>query len=621
MSRSLLLILAVFICCVSNSYSQSTPQLKDAVYHRSSVTYIYESYNGKYRQLIKQAMPNVGVPTKFDDNRLIKPVISQINESAMSESAYNSELVNALQQNKIPNKIIAKWFNRKSDGSFNMDLVLKRGNYDANDADVLKALSMQRGLSAIDQEAMKLVESSYILVIDIKKVQSLDEAYEMRDNILRAYAKQFNVKYIPVKRVMNGFKAQVEYRLYQVNFNDSIAAIFYRNLWIDPFDPADIKSKRKTDFDNFYFPLIYKFRTELNISGTQLNPGIPFAPVNQATDSELMVEMLKNGVDNFITSVEKVIPKFRIRASIISTKPIEANIGLKEGLKTDQRYFVYQDKMNKKGEIKSNRMGVIRVKHVADNRENSSGDSKSTQFYQIAGNGLGTGMIAEQHHGANMGFSVGYNFLGDIKGVEFRLDYNLSSLFAAISPDGNTITGFKAYAEIGIDVQQYKSEYFRFYDIDNIYEETVGRDNDELYQARFGFIRMGLGLSKSFQLSKNVAIAPEFGWNYEIAIANSMQDESGTDVSLNKITNVYSQSGASSNDVANNLQYSVHYIIVGAELTINIAYPLQLYGKLDLFGPVTPTLDRDNKLYNQKWYDFFNERGGMTIGGGIRLEF
>jgi hypothetical protein len=621
MDRSLLFLLTVFICWVSDAYSQQTPQLKDAVYHRSSVTYIYESYNGKYRQLVKLAMSDVGVPAKFDDNRLLKPIIPQIDESSMSGSDYNAQVTSSLQQNKIPNKIIAKWFNRKSDGSFNMNLVLNRGNYDASDKDVLKALSMQRGLSAIDQAAMELVESSYILVMDIKQIQTLDEAYANRDNILKAYAKQYNVKYVPVKRIMNGFKAQVEYRLYQINFNDSIAAIFYRNLWIDQDDPAAVKSKRRADFDNFYFPLVYQFRTELNISGTQLNPGIPFAPVNQASDSELLTKMLKNGVDDFITVVTKVIPKFRIRASIINTKPIEANIGLKEGLKTDQRYFVYQDKMNKKGGIKSKRLGVIRVKHVADNREISIGDSKSTRFYQIAGKGLGTGMIAEQHHGANMGFSIGYNFLGNIKGVEFRLDYNLSSLFAALSPDGNTITGFKIYAEIGIDVQKYESKYFKFYDIENIYEETVSKDNDEIYKARFGLIRMGLGLSKSFQLSKNVAIAPEFGWNYEIAIANSMQDESGKDVSLNKITNAYSQSGASSNDVANNLQYSVHYIIVGAELTVNIAYPLQLYGKLDLFGPLTPTLDRDNNLYNQKWHDFFNDRGGMTIGAGIRLEF
>jgi hypothetical protein len=539
----------------------------------------------------------------------------------MSTAAYNSQVIKLLQQNKIPNQVIAKWFNRKSDGSFNMNLVLKRGHYDANDGAVLNALAMQRGLSDIDKAARELVENSYILVMDIKKIQTLDEAYNTRDEILKAYARKFNTKYIPVKRIMNGFKAVVEYRLYQINFNDSIAAIFYRNLWIDPDDAAALKENKKAAFDDFYFPLIYQFHTELNISGTQLNPGIPFAPLQQASDSELIIKMLENGVEGLISEVEKVIPKFKIRANIINTKPIEAKIGRKEGLKTDQRYFVYQDKMNKSGEIKSKRMGVVRVKHVADNREVSSGNSESTRFYQVAGHSLGTGMIAEQHHGANMGFSAGYNFLGDIKGVEFRLDYNLSSLFAALSPDGNTITGFKAYAEIGIDVQQYNSTYFKFYDIENIFEATLSRDIDEIYNARFGFVRMGLGLSKSFQLSKNVAIAPEFAWNYEIAISNSMQDESGLDVSLDNIVSIDGFSGTPSNDVLSNLQYNVHYIIVGAELTVNIVYPLQFYGKLDLYGPLTPTLDRDNKLYNNKWHDFFNNRGGMTIGAGIRIEF
>jgi len=619
MNRFLFFIILFLIFCSSWAYSQQTIKLKEAVYYRSSLTYIVENYSGRYRTEVIEAFPEVQIPEKLDDNRIDRPIIPQVDAS---ETNYNQQVVDRLQQEEIPNKIIAKWFNRKPDGSFDMDLVLQRGQYNANDDAVLSALSMQRGLSAIDNTAMELVGNSFILVIDIKDILTMDDEYDLTNKRRRAYAKKYKAEYNPVKRIFNGYKAHVEYRLYQINFNDSIAAIFYRNLWVDADDPEDVKSQRRKAFEEFNFPLIYQYQTFRTITGTQLNPGIPLAPFNQASKRKLMIRMFENGVDAFIADVEKVIPKFKVRANLIDSDPIKAKIGLKEGLHVDQRFFVYEDKMNKSGHIKSKRKGVVRVKHVSDNRQNSTGNTESTEFYQIAGNGLGAGMVLEQQRGANMSLSAGYNFIGEVNGVEFRLDYNLSSLFASLSHTGNAVPGFKVYIEMGFDYQTYKSNYFKYHDINNIYESTLERADDEIYKANFGFARFGLGLAKSFQLTKNVSLAPELAWNYEIAISTNMWDENGEDVSLDNIVDESTLNKPSDSDVSNSLQYNVHYFIAGAQVIINIAYPLQLYGKLDLFMPFLGTLDRDNKLFiNYRWRDFFVDRIGMTIGGGLRLEF
>ena len=613
-----LLLFGIILLISSNLNSQQNIQLKDAVYYRSSLTYILESYSGRYRSQVIEAFPKVEIPIKLDDNRIDRPIIPQVDAS---ESFYSEQVVNNLQQKKIPNQIIAKWFNRKSDGSFDMDLVLQRGQYNANDAAVLSALAMKRGMSAIDNTAMELVGNSFILVIDIKDILTLDDEYDLTNKKRRAYAKKYKTQYNPVKRIFNGYKAHVEYRLYQINFNDSIAAIFYRNLWVDSNDPTELKNQRKKAFEDFNFPLIYQYQSFRTITGTQLNPGLPLAPFNQASKQKLMIKMFENGVAAFITEVEKVIPKFKVKANLISSDPIMAKIGLKEGLHVDQRFFVYEDKMNKAGKVKSKRKGVVRVKHVSDNRQNATGNSESTEFYQIAGNGLGVGMVIEQQRGANMSFSAGYNFIGEINGVEFRLDYNLSNLFASLSQDGNAVPGFKVYIEMGFDYQTYKSNLFKYSDVNNIYESTLERSDDEIYKANFGFARFGLGLAKSFQLTKNVSLAPELAWNYEMALSTNMWDEEGKDVSLVGIIDANTLNN-SSDDASNTLQYNVHYFIAGAQVVINIAYPVQLYGKLDLFMPFYGTLDRDNKLYvNYNWRDFFVDRIGMTIGGGIRIEF
>jgi hypothetical protein len=368
--------------------------------------------------------------------------------------------------------------------------------------------------------------------------------------------------------------------------------------------------------------LIYQYQSFKTITGAQLNPGIPLAPFSQASKRKLMIRMFENGVAEFIEEVEKVIPKFKVRANLVNSDPILAKIGLKEGLLVDQRFFVYEDKMNRSGKVKSKRKGVVRVKHVSDNRQNATGNSESTEFYQIAGNGLGVGMILEQQKGANMSLSGGYNFLGEINGVEFRLDYNLSSLFASLSQDGNVIPGFKVYIEMGFDYQTYNSNLFKYYDINNIFEATLERPDNEIYRANFGFGRFGLGLAKSFQLTKNISLAPELAWNYELAISTDMWDEDGENVPLDDIVDANSLNKPSDSDVSNSLQYNVHYFIAGAQVVINIAYPIQLYGKLDLFMPFLGTLDRDKELFvNYRWGDFFVDRIGMTIGGGIRVEF
>ena len=619
MKRSLLFNIILLICCSANTYSQQTVQLKDAVYYRSSLTYVVENYSGRYRTQVIETFPEVKVPVKLDDNRIERPIIKQVEAS---EANYNQQVINSLQLKKIPNQIIAKWFDRKPDGSMDMDLVLQRGQYNANDAAVLSALSMQRGLSAIDQTAMELVGNSFILVIDIKDILTMDDEYDLTNKKRRAYAKKYKTQYNPVKRIFNGYKAHVEYRLYQINFNDSIAAIFYRNLWVDENDSEEIKNQRKKAFEDFNFPLIYQYQTFRTITGTQLNPGIPLAPFTQASKRRLMIRMFENGVAAFITDVEKVIPKFKVRANLVSSDPILAKIGLKEGLHVDQRFFVYEDKMNKAGKVKSKRKGVVRVKHVSDNRQNATGNTESTEFYQIAGNGLGVGMVLEQQRGANMSLSAGYNFIGEVNGVEFRLDYNLSNLFASLSQDGNVVPGFKAYIEMGFDYQTYHSNLFKYHDINNIYEATLERADDEIYKANFGFARFGLGLAKSFQLSKNVSLAPELAWNYEMALSTNMWDEAGEDVSLVGVVDANTFNKPSNTDVSNTLQYNVHYFIAGAQVVINIAYPVQLYGKLDLFMPFLGTLDRENEIFvNYRWRDFFVDRIGMTIGGGLRVEF
>jgi hypothetical protein len=63
----------------------------------------------------------------------------------------------------------------------------------------------------------------------------------------------------------------------------------------------------------------------------------------------------------------------------------------------NQRWFVYELEQKADGKIAQNRKGVIRAsKKIADNRTQATGDSKTTQFYQIYGGRLAEGMLLQQ---------------------------------------------------------------------------------------------------------------------------------------------------------------------------------------------------------------------------------
>jgi len=74
--------------------------------------------------------------------------------------------------NKIANKIVAKWFNRSADGAFDMSLIGERGSYDASAQDAAKALSTERGTSMLADAGEELIPNTFVVVNYSKFVEN-----------------------------------------------------------------------------------------------------------------------------------------------------------------------------------------------------------------------------------------------------------------------------------------------------------------------------------------------------------------------------------------------------------------------------------------------------------------
>ncbi len=55
-------------------------------------------------------------------------------------------------KNKIANKIVAKWFDRKENGTFSMKLIHERGSYDASEMEAQIAKGSIRGLATLKDQ-------------------------------------------------------------------------------------------------------------------------------------------------------------------------------------------------------------------------------------------------------------------------------------------------------------------------------------------------------------------------------------------------------------------------------------------------------------------------------------
>jgi hypothetical protein len=558
-SVTLWLFLLVF------SLSAQKPKQSDKIIDGSQIADNYErlaltnilldSPNGKYFDILKQSFRRVPVDTKYDDNSIDNPFLSLAYTGSNSLS-----IIDALISNHCVNSVIAKWFSRKPDGSFGVELMHNRGLYNATDGDILEANASKRGLARIKDAGEQLINNSYIIVFMVNDLVDMNEHYDRQQKRSKTL----------IPRLRNGFVASITGYVFQLDFNDAVSSAFFENLWANKGD-SDL-AKKKDAFDNAQFPLKFVTFTNDSLESSQYNPGYSLSPRVQAEPSELMYILVQGAVQNCVKSLEGRLSQFKVTTKLYNTWPLRAKIGKKEGLKRDQRYFVYQMRQNKSGELIGKRKGVIRASKIAENGQIASGQSPASQFYQVGGWNLKKGMQLQQSNDIGGAFSIGYSE-GGVPGLDIRVDINITQrLYQKLPPM------CKLYIEGSLQPYSFK--------VNNGYNGTTTYTN---------FVRYGVGIGKEFCFLRNLRLQPFVGYGYE------------------QITN--------KEDSKQYLRST--FVRPGFMFGINLKYNVQLYWQYSVYMMDYPITDQDEKeviINGQKnWGNAWN-RGGETNSFGIRFE-
>lgn len=398
----LLFAFAVCICLSNFSYSQKKDSGPTEIkYRRSSLhTMLIESDDFPRKETVLKAYNNAPFPDKYNDHTIgIKsfnpknyPVTNAEREAAGikltkekdgqeaegSESADMPIIINKfLKDKKIANQLAAKWFNRQADGSFDMNLIGERGSYDATEMAANIAKGSARGVSSLADAGEELIKNTFVVISSLNFVSNEIAAAITRE---AAKAAAYKIK-VPAaqaaalksadaayEKAKEGYSVWTTAYLYKLKWNDSIAAVFYNDLWMDK---SNIDPKKKEAFDNTDI-----FELEF-IGDEKASSLVLFSLKEKRTEDQIVEIATIRNIDAVYAKLQKKYDVFKTKTPLLTSDPITAKIGMKEGLEGGESFEVLEQSIDPKtGLTKYESKGKISVDKdlIWDNRFNAGDD-------------------------------------------------------------------------------------------------------------------------------------------------------------------------------------------------------------------------------------------------------
>lgn len=173
---------------------------------------------------------------------LAKGVASTATAGIADENAADYPIIigKYLKDQKIAKKVVAKWFNRKDDGSFDVELVGERGAYSASEMEANIAKGSARGVSSLRDAGEELLKNTFVIVTKLKFVSNEVVASAAKVAALAAASK---IAVPPAKAAAikaaeeayniakEGYSVWTTAYLYQLKWNEEIEATFYNEMW------------------------------------------------------------------------------------------------------------------------------------------------------------------------------------------------------------------------------------------------------------------------------------------------------------------------------------------------------------------------------------------------------
>lgn len=401
----------VFVLLAITTFAQDIVKDKAIKYRRSSLhTMLVESGNFPNKEIVMKAYNDASFPSNYNDHTIeVKsfdpaqfPITDEDrNAAGVEKSELGGMLSGALadatggivdkdakdmpvilkkyiETNKIGNKLVAKWYGRNAaTGAFNMGLIQDRGQYDASQMQVSVAKGSAVGTAALGDAGEELIQNTFVVFSRMNFVSNEVVAAVIRD-VAKATAEKTGLGGFALtlankgidavyNKTKEGFSVWTTSYLYKLNWNDSIQATFYNNMY---YDSANVDAKKKELFESTDL-------FDLEYVGTEKSSSLVTFSLKKAdkdrTEEQIIQKSTVRNVDAVFAKLQKKYEIFKPKVPLFTGDPITAKIGMKEGLEGGEKFEVLEQVQDPAtGKVTYKKVGTISVEKgkIWDNRFN-----------------------------------------------------------------------------------------------------------------------------------------------------------------------------------------------------------------------------------------------------------
>jgi hypothetical protein len=387
-----------------SSFAQTQDKPVDVKYRRSSLhTMVIESEKFPQKEVVLKAFNNAPFPDKYNEHTIGEKSFNPVNYTLTAEEkatiykpskmgklaasaaeikidSVAKELPYRIQKylskEKIANKLVAKWFNRQADGSFDWNLVADRGVFNASFLETKSAQSSSDGQALLKTAGFELIGNTFVVINKFNFYANEPVVAVVRDAAKAELAKSMAGKpQMLIDKANKGIDAVYEKTkegysifatsyLYKLVWNDTISNIFFTDMYMEK---GSIDAKKKDAFDKSD---LFK----LEFIGDETASGlITFSLKEKRTEEQIITLSTKRIIDNVYAKLQKKYDVFKTKTPLYTGYPITAKIGMKEGLEGGEKFEVLEQNIDPKTGVATYKsIGTIKVDKdlIWDNRYN-----------------------------------------------------------------------------------------------------------------------------------------------------------------------------------------------------------------------------------------------------------
>ena len=194
---------------------------------------------------------------------------------------------------------------------------------------------------------------------------------------------------------IKGFKVKINTFLYQLEWSDDIANLFYQEQY-----SGTPNHEKWATFEAARGDYKLKYVGKVESSGGTTS----FLGINENEPIVMVRKACQRAIDENVVDLQRNYIEFRTKTPLVSIEPLTAFIGMKEGVSSKSKFEVLEVVEKENGKHEYNRVGVIEPidNLIWDNRymaveEGATGATLGyTTFRKVSGKDFAKGMLIRE---------------------------------------------------------------------------------------------------------------------------------------------------------------------------------------------------------------------------------